>query len=189
MTDFLDGLDSTFDSVIADVEQWGWSIASKGDALLGVAEFCDVNVLERIRAVLGFHDETAGIRRRYDLAPRMGDVIGVSRGWFDHYGVYIGRQRVIHYRSSTGDISDDAQITQTSFQDFLRDESRSFVLEFPENKGHSPFVTVKRAQSQIGKMGYDLHRNNCEHFAFWCKTGELRSLQIDRLNELLEIHT
>ena len=28
--------------------------------------------------------------------------------------------------------------------------------------------------------GYDLFGNNCEHFAYWCKTGLKRSRQVRR---------
>ena len=43
---------------------------------------------------------------------------------------------------------------------------------------YSPHETVARAKSCIGKTNfgngsgeYALRRNNCEHFAIWCKTG------------------
>lgn len=47
---------------------------------------------------------------------------------------------------------------------------------------YSPDYVVMRAESKVGqfglqKCGYDLLRNNCEHFASWCKTGEAFSLQ------------
>lgn len=51
---------------------------------------------------------------------------------------------------------------------------------------YSPEETVRRAKSCIGKTnfgngdgGYALHRNNCEHFAIWCKTGLRQSLQAE----------
>lgn len=51
---------------------------------------------------------------------------------------------------------------------------------------YSPEETVQRAKSCIGKTNfgngygeYALHRNNCEHFAIWCKTGLRQSIQAE----------
>lgn len=45
----------------------------------------------------------------------------------------------------------------------------------------TPEETVKRAYSEIGKKGYNLLVNNCEHFAIWCKTGKRESYQVKNL--------
>lgn len=44
---------------------------------------------------------------------------------------------------------------------------------------YSPEVVVARAASMIGRSGYDLFSNNCEHFATWCVTGEHSSAQVE----------
>ena len=51
---------------------------------------------------------------------------------------------------------------------------------------YTPRETVERAKSCIGKTnfgngsgGYALRRNNCEHFAIWCKTGLRQSMQAE----------
>ncbi|WP_293986373.1 lecithin retinol acyltransferase family protein [uncultured Megasphaera sp.] len=36
---------------------------------------------------------------------------------------------------------------------------------------YSPEETVKRAKFRIGEKRYNVASNNCESFAFWCKTG------------------
>lgn len=41
---------------------------------------------------------------------------------------------------------------------------------------------IKRARSQIGRAGYNLAFNNCEHFAVWCKTGRSDSSQTEILD-------
>ena len=43
----------------------------------------------------------------------------------------------------------------------------------------APYEVVARAQSQLGRSGYDAFRNNCEQFARWCKTGEFLSAQVE----------
>lgn len=44
---------------------------------------------------------------------------------------------------------------------------------------YSPEETVKRAYEELGKKGYNLIVNNCEHFAVWCKTGKSKSYQVN----------
>ena len=46
---------------------------------------------------------------------------------------------------------------------------------------YSGTETVARARGELGKTGYDLVWNNCEHFAIWCKTGLRQSSQVNRI--------
>lgn len=134
-----------------------------------------------------------------------GDVIGVSRGLYEHYGVYIGNNRVIHYTSLNSDISmQDNKIMETGMDHFLRDAGEFFILDctyknkavkskpikagflvpdynqlFERQSVFSPEETVKRAKSRLGETKYSLAFNNCEHFAIWCKTGLSKSHQVD----------
>ncbi|XP_071849461.1 uncharacterized protein [Apostichopus japonicus] len=45
-------------------------------------------------------------------------------------------------------------------------------------KQNPPDLVIVRAVSRLGKEGYNLFTNNCEHFATFCKTGVYRSDQI-----------
>ena len=45
--------------------------------------------------------------------------------------------------------------------------------------------TVKRARGELGKGGYNLVCNNCEHFAIWCKTGLRESTQVNQAVDIL----
>jgi hypothetical protein len=45
-------------------------------------------------------------------------------------------------------------------------------------EGFSPEETVARAESQLGKVGYNLFVRNCEHFAVWSRFGVAKSLQV-----------
>ncbi len=90
----------------------------------------------------------------------------------------------------------DGEIVYTRTQDamgaFFRGPSINFDLrrlfrrlqEIRNYKLYSPEETVQRARSRLGQTGYDLVKNNCEHFAIWCKTGIHESHQV---NELLNI--
>jgi hypothetical protein len=46
--------------------------------------------------------------------------------------------------------------------------------------------TLQRAFSQLGKRGYSLLGNNCEHWARWCRTGEHYSEQIYKFRGLVK---
>jgi len=45
--------------------------------------------------------------------------------------------------------------------------------------------TLRRARKCIGKRGYNLAAFNCNHFAYWCKTGKYRSIQVTQVKTVL----
>ena len=53
-------------------------------------------------------------------------------------------------------------------------------------KLYSPKETVSRAYSRLGETSYDLIKNNCEHFAIWCKTGIAESYQVNSVLKALK---
>ena len=44
---------------------------------------------------------------------------------------------------------------------------------------YSPEETLERAFSRLGESRYNVATMNCEHFAFWCRTGLSTSQQVD----------
>ena len=61
---------------------------------------------------------------------------------------------------------------------------------FKNVKYYSSEDTIARAKKimQSGEYGhYHMIEHNCEHFAFYCKTGKKISPQVDNVNELLDI--
>ncbi|CAF1316049.1 unnamed protein product [Adineta steineri] len=46
--------------------------------------------------------------------------------------------------------------------------------------------TLQRAFSQLGRRGYSLIGNNCEHWSRWCRTGEHYSEQIIKFRSLVK---
>lgn len=97
----------------------------------------------------------------------IGDHLVVGRGLYTHHGVYVGRNGVIHY-ASTG-------VERTTLKDFCRSDT-FWVYEHEERLSQNQ--TVKRAESRLGEDKYNLLTNNCEHFAWWCCTGEDWSHQV-----------
>ncbi len=141
---------------------------------------------------------------------RTGDVIGVSRGAYEHYAVYAGNGRVIHYAGESADFSGKISIHEAPFEEFLKNSTDYFVVTFEGRypvKIHastkfisdsclnccniewkekfSPEETLKRAYSRVGECKYSIVTNNCEHFAMWCKTGNAESTQVRRIAQYL----
>ena len=121
---------------------------------------------------------------------------------------------VIHYTGATGPADFNGMVRETSLKEFLNGAKYFTVCSFPEdinelnnNKlNNSPLYlvwqevkkslrkdyhlysgseTVARARSQLGKTGYNLICNNCEHFAVWCRTGVKESSQVNNIIDML----
>lgn len=110
-----------------------------------------------------------------DKSINPGNILRVSRGWYWHYGVYVGQDEVVHFTSDDGDTSSNNEIMKTSTSRFIRDSENIEILGFPDEVRGQPIYTreetCKRALSQVGRSDYSLFNNNCQHFALWCKTG------------------
>ena len=61
---------------------------------------------------------------------RFGDVIGVDRGLYQHFGVYVGNDRVIEYATPTGDFEGTARVQEVSLEKFLGDAADFFICQF-----------------------------------------------------------
>jgi hypothetical protein len=150
-----------------------------------------------------------------DSELKKGDVIGVHRigGIYDHYGIYTGRGKIIHFSNEGSDFGGDIRVRRATLSQFKNGASNVFVVDFEayrdyiENPSlfdlleegivgialrklfgneltlYSPEETVERAESQLGREGYNIVFNNCEHFAVWCKTGVKESSQVQRFFE------
>jgi hypothetical protein len=94
---------------------------------------------------------------------------------YTHHGIDAGDGSVIHFAGEPGLTMQDACVTRSSVEKFLQ----GGVLQVrPHPIRLSPDAIAFRAQSRIGESGYNLFRNNCEHFATWCATGRGASEQV-----------
>ena len=108
---------------------------------------------------------------------KKGQHLYVSRGLYTHHGLGDGRGGVIHYSEPT-DGPAKGRVRRTSLDHFARGgdiKTRAY-----QSRRFSPDEAVKRAESCIGKDGYSLWGNNCEHFVSWCITGDHDSNQVNR---------
>lgn len=92
-----------------------------------------------------------------------------------HHGIDCGDGTVIHYQ---GKLKNSA-VTRVSLDHFMGETLH--VKEY--GKSDASEVVIQRAESRLGESGYNVFGNNCEHFAYWCKTGlsyseQIRNMQV-----------
>lgn len=63
-----------------------------------------------------------------------GMVLRVSRRFYDHYGVYVGNDKIVHFTSPNSYKSDGNSIMRTSMRLFIRDADRFDVMGFGEKE-------------------------------------------------------
>ena len=106
-----------------------------------------------------------------------GDHIYVYRKWwqldglYQHHGIDCGDGTVIHYRKPS-------EVVELTSMATFSQGNPVYVMEYHEGFYFVHDVAVQRAKSRLGEQKYNLLFNNCEHFAYWCKTGISRSKQI-----------
>lgn len=98
---------------------------------------------------------------------KLGDHIMVDRLIYQHHGVYVGNDLVIHYTqngvklSSLGEFSKGWRVYRCEHANMLpRDE------------------IVRRAYERLGEDEYNVLTKNCEHFACYCCIGKRVSKQV-----------
>ena len=106
-----------------------------------------------------------------------GDHIYVPRGLYTHHGIDAGDGTAIHFAGEPGRRMHDALVVRSPLELFLRGGTLH-VRRHPPASVAAPAIVLARAESHLGEGGYDLFRNNCEHFATWCVTGRPASTQV-----------
>lgn len=118
--------------------------------------------------------------------PQRGDHIRVNRGLYNHHGVYISDDEVIHFTGRDGDNVLDwskPEVISTDLDYFLKGDILE-VKEYTDEEINDLYPTehiVQYARACLGDKGYNLIFNNCEHFANTCTLGRFRSKQVERI--------
>lgn len=131
-------------------------------------------------------------------------------GLFTHHGIDCGDGKVIHFtaetwatprsvqRTSMREFARGSKVEVRDYGKFFEQLNRpeqvvrririrlrrqlSRLLGRNTSVGvFDPDAVIARAESQLGRMDFDMVMNNCEHFATWCKTGLSDSEQVDAL--------
>lgn len=118
-------------------------------------------------------------------SPMRGDHIRVKRGLYNHHGIYVSDDEVIHF---TGQGDDDIfgthnEVLKSDLAFFLKDGTLE-VKEYTDDELRDLYPVegiVSYARSCIGDNGYNVLLNNCEHFANVCTLGKHRSKQVENI--------
>lgn len=111
-----------------------------------------------------------------------GDHISVKRlkGAYEHHGIDMGDGTVIHF-SGEPLRQTRATVCQVPMDEFLAGGEKVIVQYAEDIEDLLPVEeTLRLASSRLGRSGYQLFRNNCEHFATYCKTGQGYSGQVKK---------
>ena len=122
--------------------------------------------------------------------PYFGAQIRVNRGLYYHHGIYADDMHVIHFASSVPGHETDpayARVEETTLEKFLKGgtlEVREYS-DYEKKKLRSPEEIVSYAYKEIGRGGYNIVTNNCEHFSNECAFGEASSEQVNNVIAVL----
>lgn len=109
---------------------------------------------------------------------KIGDHLVVNKGLYTHHGIYLGKDKVIHYAGLSNDPSADGSRIQTTFlQNFS--QGRKVRIRRHDKALYKGDEVVERAFSRLGENKYNLVFNNCEHFVNWCFEGINFSNQVN----------
>ena len=110
--------------------------------------------------------------------PPLGSHLVTPRRGFAHHGIYVGRGKVVHYRSVVRHFC-RGPVEEVSLAAFAR--QRAIWVRRQSAPRFDGTEVTRRARSRLGEDRYRLLSNNCEHFCEWCLRDEHRSYQLERL--------
>ena len=123
-------------------------------------------------------------------SPSPGDMLRVKLGDIYHYGIFAAEGEIIQFgpppvshRTLT---NEEIKVLASDMDAFLAGgELEVAEFEPSDAKEHrSPDEIVAYARKCLGRGGYNILYNNCEHFANECVFGRAVSLQTDNLRAL-----
>ena len=97
----------------------------------------------------------------------------VSFGLYQHHGIALGDDTVIHFGRVIFDL-ENAIVEQVDLETFSQGKPIQVV---DSAIAFSPDEIAVRATRRLGNSDYDLISNNCEHFVTWCRSGKNESQQ------------
>lgn len=108
--------------------------------------------------------------------PQMGRPVRVKAAFYYHYGIFEDDEHVYAFGlpDNTGITKEQIAVVCTDISTFLGGGMlESAELTFKE-KLHalSAKQVLSYAKRHVGELGYDILKNNCEHFTLRCLFGE-----------------
>jgi hypothetical protein len=80
---------------------------------------------------------------KYTDSFKAGDIIVCERFFYKHYGIYVGKDRVIHYATKNGDFGADVRIRETSFENFAGDGKCTLLSPIENSGGTNQFYPAE----------------------------------------------
>ena len=114
-----------------------------------------------------------------------GDMIRVRIGSVYHYGVFVSEDEVIQFGLPPVDLREHLNRENLVVATDIETFSCGNIVETAEPDRREartrvpPEQAIAAARARLGEGGYDLIRNNCEHFASECCYGTHFSEQCD----------
>lgn len=113
----------------------------------------------------------------------IGDHFFIKYVWGEHHGIDLGDGTVIEY-GGKGEAR--MSVRRVLRRDFLA-RGPAFVKQYAPGTALNPLETVQLAWARLREQRYDLFNNNCEHLAYWCKTGHHHSPQAETLKGAIRV--
>ena len=118
---------------------------------------------------------------------KCGDIVRVALGPIYHFGIFVSEDEIIQFGlpPTPNRRAEDVEVLSAPVEQFL---AGGFLeVGVPEGKEKRrrkpPKEVVALARSRLGERGYDILRNNCEHFVNECYFGEKFCSMTDKLRE------
>lgn len=107
---------------------------------------------------------------------------------FQHHVVDIGDGTAVHFTDGAGGVAgpgtdSNSFVIQRTPIELVTRNGRDRLHHVRYEQPLDAETIVQRALSQVGRRGYHLLFDNCEHFAAWCVVGRDESRQVDVARE------
>ncbi len=123
--------------------------------------------------------------------PSRGCAVRVKVSFYHHYGIYVDDDHVIAFGlpDNSGVHPDEIAVISTPIDAFLAGGMLEVgVPSFQESiKKRSAKQVIAHAEAAIGRKGYNILHNNCEHFMNECLTGEKVSHFVDNVRDQIDL--
>jgi phosphopantetheinyl transferase len=112
------------------------------------------------------------------------DMVRVPSGGLYHYGICVDENTIVQFGESVINPYADpktVKVNATTIDDFLRGRFAE-VAEYDKKelkRKNSPEKIISYAKSAVGRGGYHILHNNCEHFANECIFNDHKCTQTD----------
>ncbi|XP_060784063.1 phospholipase A and acyltransferase 3-like [Neoarius graeffei] len=128
---------------------------------------------------------------QFEEKPHLGDLIEISRGTYEHWGIYVGDGYIIHLAppsehahagaySMMSVLHDKAVVKKEQLWDVVGSDKYTINNLLDEKYDPRPIhVILQEAHSLVGQeLPYCVVRKNCEHFVTELRYGKAESRQV-----------